>query len=135
MKEVNTASGEYGEGIMNLIKEQVRHRQYGVGVVKNQTETTIDVKFSAEIGTKRFIYPSVFLTYLVLCSPDSQQIMSDELQEIRDKITEAHKSSLEETKRIQAEAHANLIQQKRDTAKRKAAATKKAKVQKKTEEE
>ncbi len=116
---------------MNLIKEQVQHRQYGIGVVKKQTETTIDVKFSTEIGTKRFIYPSVFLTYLVLCSPDSQQIMSDELQEIRDKITEAHKSSLEETKRIQAEAHANLIQQKRDAAKRKAAATKKAKALKK----
>ena len=116
---------------MNLVNEQVRHRQYGVGVVKEQTDTTIDVSFGGEIGTKRFIYPSVFLTYLVLLSPDSQQIITNELQEIRDQIAEAHKSSLEEIKKIQAEAHANLIQQKRDTAKRKAAATKKAKALKK----
>jgi len=112
---------------MNLVKEQVRHRQYGVGVVKKQTDTTIDVKFGAEVGTKRFIYPSVFLTYLVLCNPDSQQVMTSELQEIRDKIAEAHKSSLEETKRIQTEARTNLVLQKRAAAKKKAAATKSAK--------
>ncbi|PKM72905.1 MAG: hypothetical protein CVU91_07730 [Firmicutes bacterium HGW-Firmicutes-16] len=112
---------------MNLVKERVQHRQYGVGVVKKQTDTTIDVKFGTEIGTKRFIYPSVFLTYLVLCSPDSQQIMTDELQEIRDKIAEAHKCSLEETKRIQTEARTNLVLQKRAAAKKKATATKNAK--------
>ena len=120
---------------MNLVNEQVRHRQYGVGVVKEQTDTTIDVCFGAKIGTKRFIYPSVFLTHLVLLSPDSQQIVTNELQEIRDKITEAHKNSLEEIKKIQAEAHANLALQKRAAAKKKTAAAKNAKAQKKTEEE
>ena len=112
---------------MNLVKEQVRHGQYGLGVVKSQTDTTIDVKFSTEIGMKRFIYPSAFSTHLVLCNPELQQAMTAELQEIRDKIYAAHKSNLEEIKRTQDEARTNLVLQKRAAAKKKAAATKKAK--------
>ncbi|MFB0920597.1 MAG: hypothetical protein QMB62_06905 [Oscillospiraceae bacterium] len=120
---------------MNLVKERVQHRQYGIGVIKSQTDTTIDVKFSAEIGMKRFIYPSVFLTYLALCSPESQQTMTAELQEIRDRIDAAHKSNLEEIKRTQEEARTNLILQKRAAAKRKATAAKNAKAKEKAAEQ
>lgn len=61
--------------------------------------------------------------------------MTTELQEIRDKIDEAHKSSLEEIKRIQTEARTNLVLQKRAAAKKKATATKNAKAKEKLLEE
>ena len=69
--------------------------------------------------------------HLVLCNPELQQTMTAELQEIRDKINAAHMSNLEEIKRTQDEARANLLLQKRAAAKKKAAATKNAKAKEK----
>ncbi len=64
---------------MNILNAQVRHSKYGIGFVIDQNETIIAVRFNGEYGVKKFLYPSIFETYLTLCN---QALQSEQTYEI-----------------------------------------------------
>ncbi len=82
---------------MNLIKEQVQHSRFGLGTILEQTASTVDVRFEDDFGTKKFMYPSAFETFLVLCRPALKESMEQELTGIREQF------ALERARKIEAE--------------------------------
>ena len=47
---------------MNLIKQKVTHRVYGIGTITEQDDKSVTVKFKTKIC--RFIYPDAFTAYI-----------------------------------------------------------------------
>jgi hypothetical protein len=64
---------------MDIINAQVNHRTYGNGVIVGQADNIITVKFAYEHGTKKFLYPSIFESYL---SFSNEHLQSEQLAEI-----------------------------------------------------
>jgi hypothetical protein len=111
---------------MNLIDEQILHRQFGAGKITEQTKTDITVQFSKEYGCKKFIYPSAFESFLKLSDSDSKDKMDKELKRIRKKALEEQQKRAEEAQRLREEEHLAELEQKRALARRRAAAKKAA---------
>lgn len=86
---------------MDIIEEQVRHSKYGPGVVVGQEDDSITVKFTAENDVKKFLYPSVFESYLKLCSEEMQVKQSEEIARRRaeEDAVQAAKAAEEEKRR------------------------------------
>jgi len=89
--------------IMNVLNEHVDHHQFGAGVITDQTETTVSVKFSELDDLKKFIYPTAFEFYLKLSNPEIQIKINDEIQQIRDQIAAERREREEENKRHRQE--------------------------------
>lgn len=87
----------------NVTHEQVRHRQFGVGTVTEQTETTVTVMFNGAFGLRKFQYPLAFDAYLELCRPDAKQAMDTELQQFREQTTAEQKRRIEDLDRRREE--------------------------------
>lgn len=71
---------------MNLKNQKVHHRQFGDGVVTEQTPSVITVQFSEEYGPKKFLYPAAFESFLTLDSPALREKMEAELHAIREQL-------------------------------------------------
>lgn len=101
---------------MNLIHEQVKHCQFGIGSITKQEEKIITVKFSDEYGIKRFTCPLAFDGFLILCNANLQDKIQDEVHLIIEQIeqTEAEQKHMEEEyrKRIKEERKKNLESKK-----------------------
>jgi len=111
---------------MNINHEQVSHRQFGIGTIVNQTDSKIEVQFSDDYGTKKFIYPIAFEKYLTLCSSTLQRKMDNELLKMHERI-EAEKKQREEEEQIRREEeHKASLEEKRATAKKRAPVKKSA---------
>jgi hypothetical protein len=104
---------------MNVTNDQVRHRQFGVGTVINQTMTTITVQFCERYGTKKFLYPSAFESFLTLCNPASKEKMDDELHQIQERMEEERRKRAEEDEKRRDEERRALLELKRATVKKK----------------
>lgn len=103
---------------MNIVKQPVRHRQFGLGTITGQTLTTVTVKFCEEHGTKKFQYPSAFETFLELSNPPVKQKMEDELRETR-KRKELERQRLAEKEKLrQMEKRRILLALKRKAVKK-----------------
>lgn len=112
---------------MNVVNEPVYHRKYGSGIITDHAMTMITVEFCEEHGTKKFLYPSAFESFLELCNPIIKQKMDDELQVIREHDElEQLRQHAEAEQRLQEEEHRILLEQK-PTATKKHSATKKSK--------
>jgi hypothetical protein len=110
---------------MNVTHDKVCHRQFGVGTVISQTMTTVTVQFCERYGTKKFLYPSAFESFLTLCNPASKEKMDDELRQIRECVEEEQRKRAEEDeKRREAERRA-LLELKRAAVKKRSPAKKK----------
>lgn len=109
---------------MNIINQQVHHHQFETGTVVNQTETTVTVKFSDKHGTKKFIYPSAFESFLELSSPAAKAKLDDELRQMRDLAEEIRRKRGEEEEIKHEQARRALLEQKRALAKKRPAAKK-----------
>lgn len=106
---------------MKVNKEQVCHRQFGIGTVIDQTETMIEVKFKADNGNKKFLYPSAFESFLSLSSPEMQSKMDEELKKIQN-LKEAENQKYEvESKKRQDDERKNILDQKKALAKKRTA--------------
>lgn len=109
---------------MDLMHEQVCHRQFGVGTITSQTVTTITAKFCKEYGVKKFIYPSAFESFLELCNPDMKVKMEDELRQTHKQAHEARQRSSEKDQKRREQEQRTLLEQKRTAAKKRASAKK-----------
>lgn len=98
---------------MNIIHEQVNHLKFGTGTVTAQDPSTVTVKFSKEYGSKKFLYPSAFRTFLELNNPSVKEQMVNELQLIQT-LEEAERSD----RLAEEEKHRAFLEQKRVPKKR-----------------
>lgn len=63
---------------MDIRGQKVSHKKYGIGVVKDQTASSVTVAFdSTELS---FQYPAAFKQFLVLCDSALQSIVTEENQ-------------------------------------------------------
>ncbi len=107
---------------MNVCKEQVRHPQFGIGVVTEQAETHITVQFCDKYGAKKFPYPSTFTSFLTLCNPETQEKMAEELrliQQAADNVRREHEQTMlqRETEQLAAQKPKRAAPKKRAPAK------------------
>ncbi len=93
---------------MNLVHEQVRHHQFGIGSITDQAEKIITVKFSDEYGIKRFQYPLAFDQYLILCNAGLQSIIHAEARLLAEQIESERKRKEEEYRRKEEERIKNI---------------------------
>ena len=125
---------------MRVMNEQVRHQQFGVGKVIEQTATTVTVEFNPQTGVKVFAYPSVFEAFLELSDAEKKAAMDEKNRLINEK-KEADRKHREEdyARRVEAErCHAEerlAMQEAKRAAAKKPAAPRKtpAKPKKKAE--
>ncbi|MDL2288861.1 hypothetical protein LJC32_05730 [Oscillospiraceae bacterium OttesenSCG-928-F05] len=110
---------------MNVVHAQVRHPSFGLGAVKSQSETIVEVDFSGEI--KRFVYPAAFEKYLALEKPALRNRMEVELHTLRLQGVEARKEREAEAARLRDAAEKERAEQKRAMSRRKPAAGEKKK--------
>jgi hypothetical protein len=101
---------------MNVLDEQVRHRQFGIGTVTGQSATEITVCFS-QCGTKKFLYPSVFQSFLTLENDAASSKLKAELQLAQEK-TETERRQREDAELIKREDERRALLKKKRTAKR-----------------
>lgn len=97
---------------MNVVLKQVQHRQFGNGTVISQSLTTVMVQFCEEYGTKTFLFPSAFESFLELCDPESKAQMDNELSMIRKKKQEERRIREEEEQKRRDEEHRIMLEQK-----------------------
>ena len=103
---------------MNIIKEQVQHSRFGIGTILEQTASTVEVRFEDAFGIKKFMYPSAFESFLVLCQPALKESMEQELTGIREQNA-AERAKRMEADRLHEEAVREIVAQR--TANKKAA--------------
>lgn len=116
---------------MNVIHEQVCHRQFGVGTVIGQTMTTLTVKFCETYGLKKFLYPAAFESFLKMCDPVAKARMDEELRLNREKAEAGRQKRLEEEEKRREEERRVLLEQKRTAAKKRSSAGRTSKKTKK----
>lgn len=109
---------------MNIIKKKVHHRQFGDGVVTSQTTSTFMVKFSAEYGEKKFLYPSAFESFLTLENPALREKIDAELLAISEQLEAERKQREEEAEQRREEERLALLEEKRAATKSRAKARK-----------
>jgi hypothetical protein len=109
---------------MNMINKQVCHHQFGVGAITSQSMTTVTVKFCTKYGTKKFLYPSAFESFLELCDPAAKAEMDDELHQIRERVEEERRKRAEEDEKRREEERRALLELKRTAAKKRSPAKK-----------
>ena len=109
----------------------VRHRVYGAGVIVNQTENKICVRFDA--GEKSFVYPDAFAIHLSYADETMQSALEEQLKE----RAAAEKQAAEEREKLRLEnMEAEKLRQKQLAAARKKSTTKRPrKSTNKTEQE
>jgi len=95
---------------MNLITEQVQHSRFGLGTIQGQTASTVEVRFDGAFGIKKFVYPSAFESFLILCRPMLRESMNQELTLIREQV-EAERQRQSEADRLREEAVRTLLAQ------------------------
>ncbi len=88
---------------MNVLHEQVRHRQFGIGNITEQTERLITVEFSEEYGIKLFQYPLAFEQYLMFCDAGLQDIIHAKAHLMAEQIEAERKRKEEEYQRQEEE--------------------------------
>jgi hypothetical protein len=62
---------------MNIKDQKVAHKAFGTGVVTDQTDSLVTIKF--DIGEKKFQYPTAFKQFLVLCDSTLQESITGEI--------------------------------------------------------
>lgn len=95
---------------MNLITEQVQHSRFGLGTILSQTASMVEVRFDDAFGVKKFMYPSAFESFLVLCRPVLRESMDQELTQIREQIEAERRRKLEAEKLHEEAVRALLAQ-------------------------
>lgn len=103
---------------MNIVNELVCHRIFGPGTITEQTVTRVTVEFCEEHGTKKFLYPTTFETFLELSNPMVKEKMDDELRVFRKYEEVERQQRAEENARRQEEERRILLEQKRKTVKK-----------------
>ena len=110
---------------MNLLHQQIQHRQYGVGEIVEQTGRSVAVRFSGSGETRKFLYPVAFSSYLTLCDSAARAEMEQELLRSAEAAdAERSRRMTEETRRIEEE-RSRLIEQRRAALRKRLAARRK----------
>lgn len=109
---------------MNIMNRQVHHHQFGMGTVISQASAIVTVQFCEEYGTKKFLFPSAFESFLELCDPVAKAEMDNELRQIRERAEEKQRKRAEEDEKRREEERRALLEQKRKITKKRSSAAK-----------
>ncbi len=109
---------------MDVLKETVRHRQFGSGTIIGQTASSITVEFCKEYGIRKFCFPSAFESFLELCDPEVKQKMDTVLHVNQEREKFERQRRIEEDERRREEERIILLEEKRLAAKEKRKQTK-----------
>ena len=107
---------------MNINHEKVSHCLFGAGTITSQTATTVTVDFCEKFGTKKFLYPSAFESFLKLCDPKAKAEMDGELEQIRLQAEKERRNRIEEEEQHREVERLALLEQKRVTVKKRSSA-------------
>ena len=110
---------------MDVLHQQVSHARFGVGTVTDQKARLITVAFDAPHGTKTFLYPDAFQTFLTLTDEASQARMQQEIQALRDAADALRRQQEAEQEATQMAERIAAMAQKKKAAATKRAATRK----------
>lgn len=116
---------------MNLINEKIQHRQYGVGILTEQTDTQITVQFDEPYGVKKFLYPIAFASYLTLCDSSLQKAVMALVQTMHEKEAAEKKQKQEALEQLREEKRLALLEQKRLSTQKRSPSTKRTAAKKK----
>ena len=100
---------------MNLLQQQVRHRQFGTGRVTGQQQSVITVQFDPPYGEKNFLCPAAFEQFLSLTDAQQQQLLQAELDQLHLQAELERKAREEEQARVAAARLAELAARKKTT--------------------
>jgi hypothetical protein len=84
---------------MNLLGECVFHKSFGIGVVSEQKEKIILVKFEKENELKKFSYPNAFGVFLELENKEFSEKMLEEKNLLKRRQVEAERLNTNELER------------------------------------
>jgi hypothetical protein len=71
---------------MILVNEKVEHISYGVGVVTEEKDNKIWVKFKDEAETKAFLYPDAFEKFLKAVNAELENNVKEELRKKKEEL-------------------------------------------------
>lgn len=80
--------------IKKLIDENVTHKSFGQGVVRNAYATYLEVIFAGNGKQSKFIYPSCFYGFLTLENEEKQEALAKDLRQWRLENGVRHKEEL-----------------------------------------
>lgn len=91
---------------MDLANKQVTHKSFGKGSVVKNDDSYVEVHFP--LGTKKFVFPDAFGTYLTLHDKKAANLISKEIEKREDEEKEVRKLKLS-----QYEKQYNTIERKK----------------------
>lgn len=109
---------------MDVMGQQVYHGKFGEGTVVGQTEATVSVEFEKKHGTRKFIYPSAFETFLSLCDQSAKEKMNRELKRLQKQAETERRERDEAEANRREEERVAALEEKRAAAKRRSSAKK-----------
>lgn len=109
---------------MKLEHERVRHPVFGDGIITGTAPGSVEVTFAGAHGTKRFVCPDAFETWLTLCRSEARADMEQLLCRRREEA-EAERIARE------AEALSRREAEQQEQAKERRTVKKRINVQKK----
>lgn len=65
---------------MNIVNENVNHSVFGTGTITELKDNKISVQFQESFGTKVFLYPDAFESFLKVSNPIVEQEILHELK-------------------------------------------------------
>ena len=94
---------------MVLINAEVNHGTFGSGTITAQENGIVTVRFSEEIGVKRFQYPTAFISFLTFTDSTRQTEVSAELKRLQEaKLAEQREQEAEAAEKKERERLAAL---------------------------
>ncbi|EQB87230.1 hypothetical protein J2Z44_003526 [Clostridium punense] len=83
---------------MNIVNENVNHSVFGTGTIIELKDNKISVQFQESFGTKVFLYPDAFESFLKVSNPIVEQEILQEL-----KVKQQREEVLKEKQRKEQE--------------------------------
>lgn len=107
--------------MMDLMNETVIHHRYGQGRITAQDSSSVTVEFGEEFGTKKFLCPAAFASFLELSDPLVRGKMDEELRLLREQADAERKQRELADEKRREETHGAAKKPKKAPAKRPAA--------------
>ena len=102
---------------MDCIHQQVTHKKFGVGCIKEHDGHTMTVAFR-EWGTRTFLYPDAFGDFLHADDPEFAKAVQADLDSEWEKQADQEREHRQHLMEITEQARRERIQERRKTAPR-----------------
>jgi hypothetical protein len=99
---------------MIIVNEIVEHIMFGLGIIAEVKDSRILVKFQDEVGTKMFLYPEAFESFLKAVNPKVESYVLEELRIKQEQIEFERKEKEREAAELEEKmAKVSTVKKKR----------------------